>query len=104
MSNRVLTAIERRREQLARGVKPDGTPITGDMEAAERSLDNTFADHAAYQTAQSRAHATGKITTDEAMTIYMALGEVPAADGWAAGTDLATKIVVTQVIGELIGA
>ena len=65
----------------------------------------TFEDHFGYQTQQSYAHAGGKLTTAEAQTIYVALGESMNADngGWAQNVDLATKIVVTQVMGELLG-
>jgi len=72
----------------------------------ERKMDITFEEHFAYQNAQARAHALGKITTDEALAIYAALGEVGSPDngGWAAGTDLPTKVAVTLTVGALIGA
>jgi len=64
----------------------------------------TFGEHFAYQNAQARAHVSGKLSTDEAQIIYIALGEVGSQDngGWASGTDLATKVVVTLTIGQLI--
>lgn len=102
MSNRVLAAIERRRDQIARGVKPDGSPITGDLAATERALANSVSDHVLYQETQAWAHVSGILTTDEAMTVYAALGEAPGPSGWSAGADLATKAVVTQIIGELV--
>jgi hypothetical protein len=100
-SNRVLAAIERQRDLINRGVKPDGTPITGDLQELERSLALTPVEVVAYQNAQARAHVTGVLTTDEAQTIYVAIGE---GGDWSDRADLATKIVVTQVIGELIRA
>ena len=101
--NRVLDLIERRRAQLAAGVKPDGSPLTGDLVEVERKMANTFVEHAHYQDLQARAFATGKLNQEEAQTIYHALGEAPGPSGWAAGTDLAAKIVITQIMVELIG-
>lgn len=61
-------------------------------------------EHAAFQNAQAHALAAGNLTFDEAMVIYRALGEVGSSrnGGWASGTDLATKVIVTQVMGELL--
>jgi hypothetical protein len=64
-----------------------------------------FQEHFQYQEQQARAHAMGKISTEDAQVIYNALGEVGSSSngGWAADTDLATKVVVTQAIGQLLG-
>lgn len=61
-------------------------------------------EHFAYQEQQARAHVSGKLTADEAMVVYRALGEVgsSANGGWAADTDLATKVSVTLLMGELV--
>lgn len=63
-----------------------------------------FAEHFAYQEGQARAHVSGTITADEAQIIYASLGEVGSASngGWAVNTDLATKVVVTQIMAELV--
>jgi hypothetical protein len=98
-TNRVLAAIERQRDRLEQGIKPDGTPITGDLDSLEASLALTPLEVVAYQNAQARAHVMGILTTEEAQTIYAAIGE---GGDWAQGTDLATKVIVTQVIGELL--
>lgn len=100
----MAVSIARVRKALEQGMRLDGQPLpkTFDRDAFERTLDNTPQEHFTYQTIQSQAHAMGKITTAEAQVIYIALGEVPAADGWAEGTDLATKVIVTQALGELI--
>lgn len=102
MKNRIAEAIDRMRERLAAGVKVDGTPIIADLAELERNMSNSVMEHFAFQNAQARAFAAGLINQAEAQTIYTALGEVPAADGWATGTDLATKVVITQVMGELV--
>ena len=70
----------------------------------EDKLAITFREHFGYQTAQSTAHASGKLTLEEAQICYIALGEGfnTGNGGWASGVDKATKIVVTRVMGELI--
>ena len=98
MTNRLTVAIEKM------AIRLDAL----DQDAIDRLTENCavdFADHAAYQDRQALAHATGKITPAEALTIYNALGEIGCEDngGWAAETPLATKIIVTQIIGELLG-
>lgn len=64
----------------------------------------TFQEHYGYQNAQAKAHAMGSLTLEEAQIIYTALGEgyTESNGGWAHGVDLATKVVVTRVMGELI--
>lgn len=61
-------------------------------------------EHFAYQEAQARAHVSGKLTADEAMIVYRALGENGSAKngGWAADTNTATKVSVTLLMGELV--
>ena len=97
--NRMANAITRARAKIA-----DLEPEQVTRLEATTAID--FEEHAAYQNAQALAHASGKIRTVEAQVIYLALGECGSADngGWAAGTDIATKVVVTQAVGELIGA
>ena len=61
-------------------------------------------DHVDFQNQQARANAVGKLNTDEALTIYNALGEYhnDANGGWQDGVTLATKVIVTQVVSELL--
>jgi len=74
-------------------------------EEAERNLDIDHLERVAYQNAQSRAFAMGVLSKDEAMIVYRAIGEVGSGKngGWSAGVDYATKVTVTNLIGELIG-
>lgn len=103
--NRILEAIERTRAPLSEGKGLDGNPIDPQaLKRLDKSLNNTLAEHFTYQQTQARAHAMGRITTEEAQTIYMALGDPPAANGWASGTDLATKVVITEVMAELLAS
>lgn len=97
--NRLTAAIDR--------VRPKVDALSADDAAAlAESLSLTASDHHGYQDAQAHAHAAGKITTDEAHAIYLALGPVRATDngGWASHVDLAAKVVYTQAIAELLGA
>jgi hypothetical protein len=95
--NRLAAHIEEVR------VKCDALP-----EAKRQALDETlavsFEEHFRFQETQARAHAGGKLSTDEAMIVYRALGELgsDANGGWANGTDLATKVSVTLLMGELL--
>jgi hypothetical protein len=61
-------------------------------------------EHFQYQEEQARAHVSGKLTADEALIVYNALGEVGSQSngGWASGTDTATKVSVTLLMGELV--
>lgn len=95
--------------RVERGIGRAQTKIRGlDEEKVLKLEENCkidFRDHFAYQQAQAQAHAGGKLSTGEAMILYQSLGEVwsEGNGGWKKGTPLATKIVVTQVIGELLG-
>lgn len=79
------------------GSNPGLTKLAGKM-----GID--VAEHAAYQNAQSSAHADGRLTLGEAHLVYRSLGEHwdPEHDGWATD-DLATQVVVTRLMGELMG-
>lgn len=77
-------------------------------EETRTNLDNNlavdFGEHFQYQQMQAEAHAMGLLTPEAAMIVYRALGEIGSDDngGWSAETDLPTKIVVTQLMGELL--
>jgi hypothetical protein len=105
-NNRVLQYIEKVRAALASGQKADGSgPIDpASLPDLERTLAIEPFEHVAFQNAQAYAHAQGLLTVDEAMTVYTALGEYGSIEngGWAAGTDLATKVTITNLMGELI--
>ena len=91
-------------ECLEDGVDHQGKPIDEALEKLAKTLALNFSDHFEYQNLQAQAHASGKISADEARTIYAALGEVMNSDngGWQPHVDLAMKTVITQVIQELL--
>jgi hypothetical protein len=98
--NRVQMAISRYEAKIAglNGVGLNGTPLD-DFEAG---LKLSFEDFVGYQNAQSQAFVTGRISAEEAMTIFQALGGDGFHGDWPKGTTLATKVAITQVVGELI--
>lgn len=103
IDNRILAAAERMRAAIQSGQKLDGSgPITGDLTALEQDQNLSHMEWFAFQNAQAAAHASGKLTTDEAMTIYTALGgEVMPVNGWSSGVDLALKLTIYSVCGQL---
>src|SRR3954451_14547242 len=95
--NRVLAAVSQVRERF--------DALDADAQVAlDATMAVEFDEHFAYQEQQARAHASGKLTTDEAQVVYIARGEVGsvANGGWAAGTDTPTKVAVTMLMGELL--
>jgi hypothetical protein len=103
VTNRIANKIIERRKQIEQGIKPDGSPITGDLVMAEKQLDNTVSDVVAYQDLKNVAYLNGLLNVEEAQTIYLALGgEAPGPDGWGEHADLATKVVITNLMGELV--
>lgn len=59
-----------------------------------------------FQKEQSQAHTSQLLTLDEAQYVYAALNGETFDDsvngGWAEGVTLAQKVVITQVMSELI--
>lgn len=76
----------------------------GQLEKLEKTLTLSCEEHFAYQEAKSLAQASGKLTLDEAMTVYTALGANHARTktGWPRGTDLAMKVAITKLIADLL--
>jgi hypothetical protein len=95
--DRLTAAIEAVRVKLA---------AIGPVKAADldTAMALTFEDHFSFQELQARAHVEQQLSTDAAQLIYVALGEVgsDANGGWSASADTATKVVVTQLMGELL--
>ena len=91
-------------ECLEKGVDHQGKPIDEALETLAKPMALSFTDHFEYQNLQAQAHASGKISADEARTIYAALGEVMNSDngGWQPHVDLAMKAMITQIMRELV--
>jgi hypothetical protein len=106
-TNRVLAHAETVRAAIRSGQKADGTGPVGDLEKLDRDMAITPVELFAFQQAQAKAHATGVLSTEEAMTVYAALGgdygSSPANGGWGEDADLAIKVTVTTLMGQLVG-
>jgi len=107
-TNRIDAAIGRQQGRIdkliASGVDLKGNPIEVSLENLDKTMALTARDHADFQGRQARAAAMGKLNTDESLTICAALGEShnPDNGGWEYGVNLATKIIITQMISELL--
>lgn len=97
-ANRLTVAIEKVQAQIDAKLDETSAKALGDTLAV------TFDEHFRFQELQAQAHVMQNLSTDEAQVVYIALGEVgsPSNGGWAADTSLATKVVVTQLMGELL--
>lgn len=65
----------------------------------EETLELTLEEVFAYQNAKTRAMLNGIITQEEAQLIYAAIGE---GGSWPKRTDLATKVIVTLALEEIL--
>ena len=74
------------------------------LDSIDKTLDLEPGDHYDYQNLQASAHAGGKLTTDEALTWYSAVGETGAGSngGWSRGTDTALKYAITIMAQKLM--
>ena len=108
-NNRILASAERNKQRIQgfidKGVDLRGEPIMESLERLDEGMALSFSDHVGYQEAQARAHDSGRITTDEAQTVYLALGEGMSSEngGWQEHVTLPLKLAITQVVGELMG-
>jgi len=96
--NRVLAMIARANraidEKTAAGLI-DATKV----EETRLKLDIDIGEYCTFQELKSLAHASGKITFDEAQTVYGLLGHGP--DDFNA-LDCATKATLTKLFAELL--
>jgi hypothetical protein len=101
MGNRIEACIERYEERIRKQgpVGLNGVPV----ESLHESNALSFQEFVDFQSLQSRAHASGKITTAEASTVYASLGGEVYRGDWPEGTSLATKVAINQLMAELLG-
>lgn len=95
--NRVLASVE-----LVRA-KFENTGSDAERQA-DASSDIDASMHFMFQEAQAAAHASGRLTLEEALVVYESLGEfwTESNGGWTKGTDTPTKVVVTILMAELL--
>ncbi len=94
MANRIEAAIARINQRL------QSVP-QAKQEDLHRTLKTDWDDLCQYQKLQSAAFACGKLTLEEAQTLYQLYGgEAPSPDKWGK-LSLAEKVIGTQTAGEL---
>lgn len=101
--NRIQASIlaTRAKVDALNGVGKDGTPLS----AVDAKMALTLEEFTYFHNIQAMGYATGKLSQEEANTIYRLLGGESyhkSNGGWAPEADLAAKMVVTRVIAELI--
>ena len=103
-NNRVQRAIDAMQNRLD---AMNGITLTGQsFRELEALQDLEHSEWFAYQQKQAEAHASGRLTADEALTVYNLLGGESyngKRGGWSAGASLAAKLTVVRLIGELVG-
>ena len=108
MTNRITNGASNYQKRIdgfiEKGVDLQGKPIAEALAILDKNTDLTFSDHFNYQNLQARAHASGQLTTEEAQTIYVALGESMGSKngGWKSHVKLPMKLIITQLMAELL--
>ena len=96
--NRVINGIAKFEKVIAE--KLDSGSITKDKLAdLQKSLDMDFDEYCKFQTTKSLASMDGRLSLDEAQTVYMYLGNTPEHFNNLA---LAPKYVLTEVWSSLL--
>jgi hypothetical protein len=100
MANRIADLIGRYETRIAKlnGVGLDGRPV----ESLHEDMKLSFEEFHQYQNMQASAFAQQLLTTEEAQTIYIALGGEEYHPNWPEGTSLATKTAITQTMMGLL--
>ena len=95
--NRIQQRID-----LIQGKISSGVASAEKLANLEKTMETSWDELFQYQNAQARAHAMGKISSEEAMLLYNLLGrENPTEEKWNQ-LSLAQKVAVTQVMAELL--
>jgi len=94
MANRIQAGIDRINEKMK-------TVSEEKLKSLNESLKTDWADLVEYQKLQSTAFVCGKLTLEEAQTLYQIYGgEVPSPEKWDK-LSLAQKVIGTQSAAEL---
>lgn len=95
MPNRIEAAITRINGRLKTIPEEERAKL-------EKTMKTSLPDLIEYQRLQTAAYACGKLSLDEAQTLYrMYGGDLPSPEKWDK-LDLATKIIGTEAAGELL--
>ena len=95
MANRIQAGIDRINEKMK-------TVSEEKLKSLNESLKTDFMELVEYQKLQSTAFACGKLTLEEAQTLYQIYGgEVPSPEKWNK-LSLAEKVIGTSTASELL--
>lgn len=96
--NRVTAAIEKTKLRLEHRIQ-EGLTTPQKVQELHRELDMEPGEFCRFQELKSLAFAEGKLTLEEANTVYELLGETPDHFN---KQHVAAKSVLTQIFGELL--
>lgn len=94
MTNRILAGIERAEKAIA-----DKKLSAAKIEEMRKTMDMAFDEYCRFQELKSLASTTGRLTLDEAQTVYGFLGNVPEHFN---EQPLAVKYTLTSVFQSLL--
>lgn len=94
--NKITGAIALVEKQIGEKVK---TLSPEKLESTNRSLDMSFEEFCLFQERKSLAQAEGRLSHEEAQTVYTLLGSSPEHFN---GQSLAAKVVLTKLFQELL--
>ena len=96
--NKVIAAIDTMEKQIAERIK--SKLVTPDkVEALRQKLDMALDEYCAFQNLKSLASVSGKLSLDEANTIYGYLGNTPDHFN---NQPVAVKVILTKIYSELL--
>lgn len=98
MENRILTAIQKRKEDIARKLS-SGEVTQEKLKSLHKKLDMDVMEFCKFQNIKSLAMLKGKLSQDEAQTVYNLLGENYFTFN---NQPIEVKAVLTRLFGELL--
>jgi len=98
MINRVAYGIARMKAQIENRIL-EGLTTKEAVAEASVALNINFEEYCVFQNLKSEACASGKLTTDEGMTIYACLGSGPASFN---KQTVEVKTILTKLLSELL--
>lgn len=97
--NRIVKAIDAKKTDIAKRIA-DGIVTAEKVEETRKALDMQLDEIVTFQNLKSEACLTGKLTTDEGMTIYNYLGE--GGPEKFNSQPVEVKAVLTHLLAELL--
>lgn len=98
--NRVTAAIAKAEARIQSRLA-EGIITTEKVNELDRNLDMEVGEFCRFQDLKSHAMLEGKLTQDEAQSVYALLGNTPEHFN---GQPVAVKSVLTQIFGELLAS